>query len=170
MFKSIFLFELKQGFKKPSTYIFFAIFFLLYLFIGLGVSGVLPLATGDTNIFVNSASSVAGILVGLNQSIMGLVNSVILVAVMATAIQKDYEYNTHALFYTKPIKKASYFFGRFFGAYSVGLFVFFSQILGYFIGCAAGTGNPSVGPLSMMSFIEPFLLFSVPNLFLLGII
>jgi len=48
--------------------------------------------------------------------------------------------------------------------------VFFAQILGYFIGCIAGTGNPSVGPLSMMNFIEPFLLFTMPNLFLLGII
>ncbi|HEY1040781.1 MAG TPA: M1 family aminopeptidase [Bacteroidia bacterium] len=170
MFKSIFLFEIKQGFKKPSTYIFFIIFFLLYLFVGLGLSGVLPLATGDSNVFVNSASSVAGILVGLNESIMGLVNSVILVAIMATAIQKDYEYNTHALFYTKPIKKSAYYFGRFFGAYTVALFVFFSQILGYFIGCMAGSGNPQVGPLNMMSFIEPFLLFTVPNLFLLGII
>ena len=170
MFKSIFLFEIKQGFKKPSTYIFFSVFLVLYMLTGMLVAGVFPVATGDTNILVTSASSVTGMLVGLNQNILGLVNSIILVAVMATAIQKDYEYNTHSLFYTKPIKKAAYFFGRFFGAYCIGLFVFVAQVIGYYIGVACGVGNSQVGPLNPMNFIEPFLLFVAPNILLLGII
>ncbi|MCD6068106.1 MAG: hypothetical protein K0S33_2932 [Bacteroidetes bacterium] len=170
MFKSIFLFELKQGFKKPSTYIFFGIFFIIYLLFGMIFSGVIPIASGDSNILVTSAASVTGILVGLNQNIFGLVNSVILVAIMATAIQKDYEYNTHSLFYTKPIKKSAYFFGRFFGAYCIGLFVFLSQILGYYLGCVFGIGNPAVGPLDLINFLEPFVLFTMPNVLLLGII
>jgi ABC-2 type transport system permease protein len=170
MFKSIFLFELKQGFKKPATYIFFGIFFLVYLLFGMILSGVLPLASGDSNVFVTSASSVAGIFVGLNQNIFGLVNSVILVAVMSTAIQKDYQYNTHSLFFTKPIKKSAYFFGRFAGAYFLGLFVFLGQILGYFLGCLFGVGNPAVGPLKLINFLEPFVLFTMPNLLLLGVI
>jgi ABC-2 type transport system permease protein len=170
MFKEIFLFELRQGFKKPATYIFFGIFFILSLFIGLSEAGVFDTATADSNLINNSALSVANLLVGLNDNIMGLVNGVILVAIMATAIQKDYEYNTHALFFTKPISKAAYFFGRFTGAFIIGLFVFSAQVIGYYFGCLAGAGTSLMGPFSLMNYLLPFLIFSVPNLLLLGAI
>lgn len=170
MFKEIFLFELRQGFKKPATYIFFGIFFILSLCIGLGAAGVFDTATADSNLVNNSALSLASLLVGLNDSIMGLVNGVILVAIMATAIQKDYEYNTHALFFTKPISKASYFFGRFTGAFVLGLFVFSAQVIGYYFGCLAGAGTPLMGPFELSNFLVPFLTFTVPNVLLLGVI
>lgn len=170
MFREIFLFDLKHNFRKPQTYVFFGVFFLLTLFIGLALAGVFDVATGDTNILFNSASAVAGIIVGLNDGILGLVNSVILVAVMATGIQKDYEYNTHPLYYTKPIHKAGYFFGRFFSAFVTALFVFLGQIAGYYIGCLAGAGKAMMGPFELMNFLQPFLLFSVPNILLLGVI
>lgn len=170
MFKEIYLFEVRQGFKKPSIYIFFSVFFLFYFLTGLALSGVLSMATGDSNVYVNSASSVTSILVDLNQSIMGLLNNVILVSVIASAIQKDYEYNMHSLLYTKPISKSGYYFGRFFGAFTIGLFVFSAQILGYLIATIVGTGHSTVGPFHILNFIEPFLLFTVPNLLLLGII
>lgn len=170
MFKEIFLFDLRHNFRKPQTYIFFGIYFLISLMLGLTVAGVLELATGDTNVYVNSANSISGILIGLNDSILGLVNSVILVAIMATAIQKDYEYNTHPLFFTKPINKTNYFFGRFFSAFFTALFVFSAQILGYYLGTLFGIGQPQIGPFVASNFIQPFLIFTIPNVLLLGII
>ncbi len=170
MFKEIFLFDLKQNFKKPQTYIFFGIFLLLTMMIGLAVAGFFDVATTDSNITMNSANSVAGIIVGLNSDILGLVNSVILVAVMATAIQKDYEYNTHPLYFTKPLTKASYFFGRFFSAFVTALFVFSAQLIGYYLGTLYGIGKPIMGPFEVMNFLEPFFIFMVPNILLLGVI
>lgn len=170
MFREIFLFELKLSFKKPSTYIYFAIFFILSLLIGLATAGVFNTAQQDSNVTGNSAYAVASILVGLNDNILGLVNSVILVAVMATAIQKDYEYNTHPFFFTKPITKAGYFFGRFFAAFLVSVFVFSGLLLGYWIGSLFGMGTPLMGAFKAVNFIQPFLLFTVENIFLLGII
>jgi ABC-2 type transport system permease protein len=170
MFKEIFLFEVRQGFKKPSTFIFFSIFFLIYFLMGLVAAGVIPLATGDTNVAINSASSVTSILIGLNQSIFGLVNSVILVAVIASSIQKDYEYNMHPLLYTKPISKSGYYFGRFFGGFTIGLFVFSAQVIGYMVASLMGMHNPTVGPFNPLNFLEPFFLFTFPNVLLLGII
>ncbi len=170
MFREIFLFDLKRNFRKPQTYIFFGVFFLLTLFLGLALAGVFNVATGDTNIIFNSASAVAGIIVSLNDGILGLVNSVVLVAIMATGIQKDYEYNTHPLYYTKPITKASYFFGRFFSSFATALFVFLGQLAGYYIGCLFGLGKPVMGPFEVMNFLQPFLLFTIPNILLLGII
>ena len=170
MFAEIFFFELKLSFRKPATYIYFSIFFILTLFVGLAAAGVFETAQQDTNVVGNSAFAIAGLLAGLNENILGLVNSVILVAVMATAIQKDYEYNTHPFFFTKPITKSSYFFGRFFAAFVVGVFVFSGQILGYMVGSLFGMGTPLMGPFEAINFIQPFFLFTVENLFLLGII
>jgi ABC-2 type transport system permease protein len=170
MFREIFLFDLKRNFRKPQTYIFFGVFFLLTLFLGLALAGVFNVATGDSNVVYNSASAVAAIIVSLNDGILGLVNSVVLVAIMATAIQKDYEYNTHPLYYTKPITKGSYFFGRFLSSFVTALFVFTGQLAGYYIGCLFGAGKPVMGPFELMNFLQPFLVFSVPNILLLGII
>lgn len=168
MFREIFLFEIKLGFKKPATYIYFAIYFLLNLMLGLAAAGFFDVATMDTNTVANSASVVAGILVGMNQDVLGLVNSVILVAIMATAIQRDYEYNTFPFFFTKPITKTQYYFGRFLGAFLLGVFVFSGQLVGYFLGTLYGAGTPLMGPFLPQNFLMPFLIFVVPNLLLLG--
>lgn len=170
MFREIFLFDLKLNFRKPQTYVFFGIFLGLGLLLGLLMAGVFDLASADTNLINNSANAVAGVIVGLNDSILGLVNSVILVAIMATAIQKDYEYNTHPMYFTRPISKAGYFFGRFLSAFFTALFVFSAQVIGYYIGCLFGIGTPAMGPFHLMNFLEPFLVFTVPNVLLLGII
>ena len=170
MFAEIFLFELKLSFKKPATYIYFTIFFTLALFIGLAAAGVFETAQQDTNVIGNSAYAISGLLAGLNDNILGLVNSVILVAVMATAIQKDYEYNIHPFFFTKPITKAGYFFGRFFAAFLVAVFVFSGQLIGYWIGSFFGIGTPLMGEFKAVNFLQPFFLFTVENILLLGII
>jgi ABC-2 type transport system permease protein len=170
MFKEIFLFDLRLNFKKPQTYIFFGIFFILTLLLGLLIAGVFNVATGDTNTIGNSASAVADVIVSLNDNILGLVNGVILVAVMATGIHKDYEYNTHPFYFTKPITKASYFFGRFLSAFTTALFVFSAQVIGYYVGCLFGMGTPHMGTFQLMNFLQPFLMFTVPNVLLLGAI
>src|SRR5690606_32877804 len=102
---------------KPMTYIFFAIYILISMLIGLVATGVFNTAQSDSNTVLNSSYAFANILVGLNGNILGMMNSIILVSIMANAIQKDYEYNIHPFFFTKPISKAHYFFGRFLAAF-----------------------------------------------------
>lgn len=170
MFKEIFLFEFLSAFKKVSTYIFILILLLLGLLLGAILSGVIPMVSIDSNTYINSAEAVTGIIIGLNADLLGLVNSLIMVTVMATAIQKDFQYNTHSLYFTKPITRFGYFFGRFFAVYAVALIIFFAQILGYALGVAMGSSNDSVGPFSVMNYLEPFLLITLPNTLFLGVI
>jgi ABC-2 type transport system permease protein len=170
MFKEIFLFDLKRNFRKPQTYIFFGLYFGISLMIGLYMAGVFDAADVDSNYTANSALAVTSIINSFNNSFMGLINSIILVAVMATAIQKDYEFNTHPLYFTKPIQKSSYFWGRFLSGFTTALFVYAAQVIGYFIGCTFGIGHANMGPFSLINFIQPFLVITVPNVFLLGMI
>ena len=103
MFLEIFRFELKYALKKPSTYVFFAIYFAFYLFLSLVASGIIPLGSSDSNTYLNSASANAGLYLAFNQNILALIHNMIIIAIIATAIQRDFEFNSHSLFFTKPI-------------------------------------------------------------------
>ncbi|MFY7965601.1 MAG: ABC transporter permease, partial [Chitinophagaceae bacterium] len=170
MFKEIFSFELKLGFKKPATYIYFGILFLLTLLIGLAITGAFATTRSDSNIIANSATSVAGILLGTSSSLFGLMTNVLIISIMATAIQKDYQHNTHPLFYTKPISKAGYFFGRFLSVFLIAVFAFSGLVLGYYVGTLNGIDTAYVGEFKFINFLQPFLIFTLPNLFFLGVI
>ena len=170
MFLEIFRFELKYALKKPSTYVFFAIYFAFYLFLSLVASGIIPLGSSDSNTYLNSASANAGLYLAFNQNILALIHNMIIIAIMATAIQRDFEFNSHSLFFTKPITKSSYFFGRFFGVLVIALFVFSGQLFGLLIGSIIGQGQPSMGPIHLYNYIQPFLYFVVPNTILFGTI
>ena len=170
MFKEIFSFELKLGLKKPSTYIYFGILFLLTLLIGLAITGAFATTRSDSNAIANSATAVAGILLGTSSNLFGLMTNVLIISLMATAIQKDYQYNTHPLFFTKPITKAAYFFGRFLSVFSIAIFAFSGLVLGYYFGTLYGIGSTYVGEFKFINFVQPFLIFTLPNLFFLGVI
>lgn len=170
MFKEIFLFELKLNFKKPATYIYFAVLFSLTLLIGLAVTGFFKTTRTDSNIILNSASSVAGIILGTTVSLFGFMVNVLLISIMATAIQKDYQYNMHPLFFTKPITKFQYFMGRFCAVFLVAVIVCSGLVLGYYFGTLQGAGTQYVGQFKLINYLQPFLLFTLPNIFLLGVI
>ncbi len=170
MFLEILRFELKYALKKPSTYVFFSIYFAFYLFLSLAASGVIPLGSSDSNTYLNSAVANASLYLAFNQNILALIHNMIIIAIMATAIQRDFEYNSHSLFFTKPITKASYFFGRFFGVLIIALFVFSGQFFGLFLGSLIGQAQPAIGPIHLFNYIQPFLYFVVPNTLLFGTI
>ena len=170
MFREIFRFEVRTGLRKPSLYVYFGLLFLLTLSIGLARSGVFSTTRVDSNLVRNSALSVANILLGSGGSIFGLFFSVILISLMATAIQKDYQYNAHPLFFTKPVTKPGYFSGRFLGAFTLCLFVFSALPIGYWIGTLFGMGKPMMGPFRAANFLQPFLVFTLPNILFLGVL
>ena len=170
MFLEILRFELKYALKKPSTYVFFSIYFAFYLFLSLAASGVIPLGSSDSNTYLNSALANAGLYLAFNQNILALIHNMIIIAIMATAIQRDFEYNSHALFFTKPITKQSYFFGRFFGVLLVALLVFSGQLFGLLVGSLIGHNQSAIGPIHLYNYIQPFLYFVVPNTLLFGTI
>lgn len=170
MFREIFLFELRSQLKRPATYIYFSILFTLTLLIGLAASGVFSTTRSDSNLVVNSASMIAGVLLGTSSSIFSILVSVLLISVMAGAIQKDYQYNSHPLFFTKPISKSGYFFGRFLATALIAIFIFSGLLLGYLTGNLFGIGKPIMGPFIPANYLEPFLLFTVPNILFLGVL
>jgi ABC-2 type transport system permease protein len=169
MFTEIFLFEIKATLRKPATYIYFGIFFLLNFFLGLAVSGVFDTSSADTFQIFNSAYAVTGILLG-SGILFSLLVSIMLINIVATAIQKDYQYNTHMFFFTKPISKADYFFGRFLAVFFMAALIISGMVLGYYAGTLFGMGTPAMGPFKLMNYLQPYLIFNLPNVFVFSVI
>lgn len=170
MLKAIYLFELKQGIRKPATYLFAGFLFAFSMLVGMISTGVLATYTHDSLMTVNSAYSIAEFLISTNSDVIGLIYSVVLITFAATAVQKDYQYQMHPFFFTSPISKAQYFFGRFFGGFTLCVLIFLCSLLGLYTGFIIGYGHPALGPFNVWNFVQPFLIFVLPNIFLLGII
>ncbi len=170
MFKQIFLFELNLWLKKPATYIFFLVFFGLSLFITSAIAGLLGGAE-ETNATINSAKAVAEVLNALNSDLMGIISLIILITIIAPAVYKDFQYNMHPLLFTNPITKFGYMFGRFSASFLVALFVVSATVLGHWVTCVIfGVDAERLGPFNLMNYVQPFVLFVVPNTLLVGAI
>lgn len=170
MFKQIFSFELKLWLKKPATYIFFLVFFGLSMFITSALAGLLGGAS-ETNATINSAKAIAEVLNALNSDLMGIISLVILITIIAPAVYKDFQYNMHPLLFTNPISKFGYMFGRFSAAFLIAMFVVSATVFGHMITCAAfGVDAERLGPFNIMNYVQPFLIFVVPNTLLVGAI
>lgn len=171
MFKEIFLFELKTWFKRPAIYLYFFLYLISTFLIVCAATGVFTGETRDTNTYLNSSISVAGILNSFNSDfLLGLITAIICVSIMGSCVQKDYQYNIHSLFYTKPIKKSSYLLGRFFASFFLSLFALSGILYGLMLGFAiAPNDNGQIGPFSLLNYFVPFIMFTVINVFFVGV-
>src|ERR1035437_1242027 len=168
MFKQIFLFELKLWFKRPSVYIFFLIFFALTVLVTAARAGLLGTSNADSNAIINSASAIARLLSSLNTNLIGII---ILVTIIAPVVYKDFQYNMHPLLFTKPISKFGYMFGRFSAVFLVAIFVLSGSVFGHMLACVfPGIDAEKLGPFKLMNYLQPFILFIIPNTLLVGAI
>jgi ABC-2 type transport system permease protein len=171
MFKEIFLFELKSWFKRPAIYLYFMLYLVGTFLLICAATGAFTGNTQDTNSYMNSASSIASILNSFNSDFfLGLITTIICVSIMGSCVQKDYQFNIHSLFYSKPIAKSSYLLGRFSASFLLSLFTLSGIIFGLILGFAiAPNDNGQIGPFSILNYLVPFLTFTVINVFFIGV-
>lgn len=170
MFKEIFAFEIKLWLKRPAYYIYLVIFFGLAFLIGAALSGLFGGATVDTNSHINSATSIGEIFTSFNSDyLLGLITLLITVALMAGAVQKDFQFNCFSFYFTKPISKFGYLMGRFTASFLLTLVLFIALVAGIWLALVLGPNdNGQLGEFKFMNFLQPFLIFVVPNVFLMG--
>lgn len=160
-------FEFRSRLKLLSTWVYFAVFFALAMLWMAAAGGLFKDASvsfGSGKVFVNSPFGLAQTV-----SILGLLGTTVMAAIMGRAVQQDFEYRTQAFFFTAPIAKSQYLGGRFVGALGVVVVVFSSIALGAF--CA--TLLPSMdaerlGPNRWATYLLPTLLILLPNALLIG--
>ncbi len=162
MFFPIFLFELKYRLRQPTTWIYVGVLLLMgYLLVGLAgglfSSGVQIGLGGDGQADkINSPFSI-----GIMVTIISVFGVIIASSLLGNPVYRDVEYRTHELFYTTPITKWGYLGGRFLGSY---------------VGAALGATLPGVEANRFLAhapastYLWPYLLLVLPNLFFTGAI
>ena len=172
MFKEIFFFELKYRFKRPANYIYFGIFFLLTFLAVNGMAGgfkgvVISVGSGGGGKVLANSPYQIYLLITLLSYFGILVTS----AIMGNPVYRDFEHQTHSLFYSKPISKFGYLAGRFLGSLVIAFLVF----LGLGIGILTASWMPwldqdYIGPFYAMAYVQPYLVTVLPNLIFTGAI
>lgn len=168
MFKEFFLLEIRSAFKRPMIYIFF--FLIALLSFGAVVSDNVVIGGSVGNVFKN-----APIVITQFVGTLSLFGILIAVAFFNNAALRDYNNQFNEILFSTPIGKASFFFGRFFGALVLTtiplLGIYLGVIIGSFLGPIMGTvGAERIGPFFLETFVNNYLLFILPNMFFAGVI
>jgi ABC-type transport system involved in multi-copper enzyme maturation permease subunit len=160
-------FEFRARVKLLSTWVYFIVFFALTMLWMAAAGGLFESANvsfGSGKVAVNSPFALA-----ITTSVLGLLGTVVMAAIMGRAVQQDFEYRTQNFFFTAPIHKAQYLGGRFVGALGVVLVVFTSIALGALCATALPGMDPSrLGPNRFAAYALPLLYVLLPNALLIG--
>ena len=120
---------------------------------------------GGDKILINGTSALA-IAVG----VLGFTGITVIGSVAGRAVQQDFEVGIHPFFFSAPITKRAYFFGRLVGAWATLAMIFLGIALGIVIGShwpGVDTARIAAAP-SWQSFARPYLFVLLPNVLWLG--
>lgn len=159
-------FEARQRLKRASTWVYFALFLALAMLWMAAAGGVFRDASihFGGKVFINAPRSVA-----LTVAFLGCLGIVVVAAIMGRALQQDVEYQMQHFFFSAPIPRHAYVFGRFLGAYAVLALGFSSIVLGAWLGTLwPGIEPDRLGPTQAGTYLRPYLLTLLPNLFVFG--
>ena len=156
---SVLQFELKYRFRRPATYVYFLLMF------ALGFAGIawenLTIGGGTGLVKENSPYQLTLMMV-----VMTAVGFLISSAIMGVPVLRDFQHKTSEMLFTTPMAKGAYLFGRFWGSFIVLLFIYAGLMLGFLIGSVMPwLDEENFLPFNLWHFIQPFLLFVVPNAF-----
>jgi ABC-2 type transport system permease protein len=161
MFWPILIFELRYHLRRPVTWLYVAILFLL------AFGTMASEAYGGSGLGLVKKNSPS--LLAVYMAVLTAVGQVITVALVGTAVLRDYEYRSHELLFTTRLDRVGYLGGRFAGAFLVMILVFTAIP----VGLAAGTVMPWIEPGAMLpfdawSYMQPFVLLVVTSVLLIS--
>jgi ABC-2 type transport system permease protein len=165
---AIALFEARQRLKLLSTWVYFGMFFALAMLWMAAAGGVFKDAyvTFGGKVFINAPRSI-----DLTVAFLGCLGVIVIAAIAGRSVQQDFEYEMHHFFFSAPIRKHDYVFGRFLGAYITLAIVFSSIVLGAWLGTyIPGIDPDRLGPASASMYLRPYAFTLLPNLFIFGAI
>ncbi|HXP88952.1 MAG TPA: M1 family aminopeptidase [Bryobacteraceae bacterium] len=161
MFTNFFLFEINYRLHRVSTYVYFAIFFLMAFF-SVSAEDFGPAGTGK--VLLNSPYALT--VIYLQMTSFG---TLIISALFGTAILRDFQENTFQLLFTRPITKTAYLGGRWAGSLIVTVLVFSGLIFGALLGSVMPWADKTrMAPIHLWFYLQPFLSVVTIQIFFLG--
>ncbi len=156
-------FELYYRARRPATYLYFLILFVL-AFLGISVDAV-TIGSSAGQVKQNAPTEIAFMMVILTAIPGFFISS----AIMGVPVLRDYMHNSYEIIFTRPVSKIAYLMGRFLGSLIILLCVFSGILLGFMAGTYAPWLDPdNYLPFNSWHFIQPFFIFTIPNIFFTG--
>jgi ABC-2 type transport system permease protein len=161
-------FEARQRLRMLSTWVYFAGFLalgMLWMAASGGVFREMSITFGN-RVAIDGPRQIA-----MAAAMLGSLGVIVAAAVMGRAVQQDFEHEMHHFFFSAPLRKADYVFGRFLGAYATLAVIFSSIVLGLWFGTfIPGIGPERLGGAPAAAWLTPYLFTLLPNLFIFGAI
>ena len=161
-------FEAGQRLRRLSTWVYFTMLLVLGM-LWMAASGG---AFRDLAISFGSRTLIdAPRQVAIAVALLGSLGTVVTAAVMGRAVQQDFEHEMHHFFFSAPLSKADYVFGRFLGAFATLALIFTGILIGLWLGTfVPGIAPDRLGGSTLSAWIKPYLFTLLPNLFIFGAI
>ena len=156
--REVFRYELEYRLRAPSTWTY-AVFLFLVMFWGLAATG-----DGGGAAAANAPQKLAQGLVLFGGTFGILVSA----ALFADAAIRDAAAGMEPLLYTTRLRKDEYLGGRYLAALAINAIVVLALPLGFFIATKTIVEADAVGPFRLAAYLQPLLLFVLPNLVLVG--
>lgn len=161
-------FEFRQRLRQLPTWVYFGVFVALAMLWTAAAGGAFKdtVVAFGARVLIDAPRQVA-----LSTAFLGCIGVVVIAAVMGRAVQQDFEHEMHPFFFSAPIGKHAYVFGRFLGAWAVLAFVFGGIVLGAWLGrLLPGIDPDRLGGASLAAYLLPWLFTLLPNIFIFGAI
>ena len=163
MLKTIFSYELKYQFRLISTHIYFGVILLFSYLATLGAGGTFTgvqvmFTDASSKVFVNSPYYLHSMITAF-----GYIGIIFVAAIAARTINRDYENETYQWFYTLPLKKSSFVFGRFLASALIIVYIMSGSLIGSYLGAVMPfVDADKFGPNMFIYYIYPFLTSILP--------
>jgi ABC-2 type transport system permease protein len=159
--REVFRYELAHRLRNPSTWVYAAILFAI-AFAQVRASGDL----GAAAVHVNAPVRLAGLAL-----LASLVGMLVTAALFGDAAIRDVRSGMDALLYTSAVRKAEYLGGRYLAALTTNAVVLVAVPLGQAAVTLLGHLDAAMfGPFRVAAYLQPWLLFLLPNMALFGAI
>ena len=161
-------FEARQRLKLLSTWVYFLAFFALAMLWMAAAGGVFKEAfvSFGGRVLINAPRQIA-----ITVAFLGCLGVIVVAAMMGRSVQQDFDHEMHHFFFSAPIPKYAYVFGRFLGALATLAVVFSSILFGSLLGTVIPGIEPGrIGPYSVAGYLLPYFFTLLPNLFIFGAI
>ena len=162
MLRAISLFEIRYYLRHP-------LFYGTTLCLGLMAFVVMASDAIELGGAVGNVHRNAPLVLIRLMTILTILGMFVVTAFVASSAYRDFDQNTHPLFFSKPIRKRDYLLGRFLGSLTIAVLVFVGPALGLLLGSFGPWLDPNrLGPTQLAPYVYSFLVFVLPNLLFLG--
>ncbi len=161
MFLDIFRFELNFHRRQYLIYVLCGVFFLMFFLATASPNVSIGGSTGNVNL--NSPDTILNALAAV--SVLAMFGAI---AFTANAVVRDFELNTVEMFFSRPVPKFDYVYGRFLGTFLFGCLVYLAGLLGVLVGGFMPWLDPErIGAFSITPYLYGTALLGMPNLFVM---